>query len=162
MFRWYFKQLLQGNTLSSCLALQNGQLTTNQLLQYVNRFEVSIKHLQLHTFSSHRFKHLKPMYSLDFKPRIVASRHIDISSRPSLRGVSAMPPQYELLDISPAKHYDSFYYILRCCVPPPGRFPVIWAEPDLLRRLAEKYDSSCVAIPLLPRIKYLARASCVH
>lgn len=68
-------------------------------------------------------RHLKshPLIS-----QISVSRHVDVSRRSSIREVfSATPPQHELLDISPAKHYDSFYDVLRCCVSPPGRFPVI-------------------------------------
>ena len=68
-------------------------------------------------------RHLKsrPLIS-----HISASRHMDVPRRSSIREVfSAAPPQHELLDISPAKHYDSFCYVLRCCVSPPGRFPVI-------------------------------------
>lgn len=60
-----------------------------------------------------------------FNSGVAASQYI--SWRSERKGVSAPPPplQSQLLDISPAKHYDSFYYVLRCCVPPPGRFPVI-------------------------------------
>lgn len=105
------------------------------------------------------FVHLKQSTCLHIKPEVVASKQADVSSCSWPFGVSALPPRFELLDASPAKHYDSFHCVLQCCVSPPGRFSVILAKPELQRGVIA---CVCAYIPMLTLLAWIKHHAAVR